>query len=64
MGASAVLVNTAIAVAQDPIRMAQAFRLATEAGIIASQAGLGTRHQRALASSPLTQFLQFSQEGV
>lgn len=62
MGASAVLVNTAIAVAQDPLQMAQAFRLAVEAGVIASQAGLGTRHQRAQASSPLTQFLQFSTE--
>ncbi len=64
MGASAVLVNTAIAVAQDPVQMARAFRLAVEAGVIASQAGLGACHQRAQASSPLTQFLQFSQEGA
>lgn len=64
MGASAVLVNTAIAVARDPIQMARAFRLAVEAGVIASGAGLGARHQQAQASSPLTQFLQFSGEGA
>lgn len=64
MGASAVLVNTAIAVARDPIQMAHAFRMAVEAGAIAAQSGLGARHQQAQASSPLTQFLQFSQEGL
>lgn len=64
MGASAVLVNTAIAVAQDPVQMARAFRLAVEAGVIASNAGLGSRHQQAQASSPLTQFLEFSKEGA
>jgi len=62
MGASAVLVNTAIAVAQDPVQMARAFRLAVEAGATAAKSGLGLRHQQAQASSPLTQFLQFSQE--
>lgn len=62
MGASAVLVNTAIAVAQEPVQMARAFRLAVEAGAIAAKSGLGMRHQQAQASSPLTQFLQFSQE--
>lgn len=64
MGASAVLVNTAIAVARNPVQMAYAFRLAVEAGAIAAQSGLGTCHQQAQASSPLTQFLQFSQEGA
>ena len=64
MGAAAVLVNTAIAVARDPIQMAHAFRMAVEAGAIAAQSGLGARHQQAQASSPLTQFLQFSQEGL
>ncbi|AJZ90804.1 thiazole synthase [Klebsiella michiganensis] len=64
MGASAVLVNTAIAVARDPVQMAQAFRLAVEAGSIAAQAGLGSRHQQAQASSPLTSFLQFSEENA
>ncbi|NIF50428.1 thiazole synthase [Enterobacter sp. Ap-1006] len=64
MGASAVLVNTAIAVARDPVQMAQAFRLAVEAGSLAAQAGLGSRHQQAQASSPLTSFLQFSEENA
>jgi thiazole synthase len=63
-GADAVLVNTAIAVASDPVRMAQAFRLAVEAGVLAARSGMGPRHQQAQASSPLTQFLQFSQEGA
>ncbi|RKQ38645.1 thiazole synthase [Enterobacter sp. R1(2018)] len=62
MGASAVLINTAIAVAQEPVQMARAFRLAVEAGAMAAKSGLGMRHQQAQASSPLTQFLQFSQE--
>ncbi len=57
MGASAVLVNTAIAVASDPVAMATAFRLAVEAGINGRKAGLGARQRRADASSPLTQFL-------
>ncbi|SMG60996.1 thiazole synthase [Cedecea sp. NFIX57] len=64
MGASAVLVNTAIAVARDPVQMALAFRLAVEAGSLAAQAGLGSRHQQAQASSPLTSFLQFSEENA
>ena len=57
MGAAAVLVNTAIAVAHDPVQMAQAFRLAVEAGALARQAGPGAQHDRACASSPLTDFL-------
>lgn len=64
MGADAVLVNTAIAVAEDPAQMAQAFRLAVEAGELAARAGLGPRHRQAQASSPLTHFLQFSREGA
>src|SRR5712675_1007684 len=43
MGASAVLVNTAIAIAPDPVRMARAFRLAVEAGREAYETGLATR---------------------
>ncbi|QCT19417.1 thiazole synthase [Jejubacter calystegiae] len=58
IGADAVLVNTAIAVASDPVRMAQAFRLAVEAGAMAARAGQGTRHSQAVATSPLTQFLE------
>ena len=57
MGADAVLVNTAIAVAEDPAQMAQAFRLGVEAGRRGFEAGLGTRSQTASATSPLTGFL-------
>lgn len=52
MGADAVLVNTAIAVAGDPVRMANAFRIAVEAGREAYEAGLGRVSQSASASSP------------
>jgi thiazole synthase len=64
MGASAVLVNTAIAVAKDPVQMAHAFRLAVEAGVVAAHAGLGSRYRQAQATSPLTGFLKFSLEGA
>ena len=57
MGASAVLVNTAIAIAQDPVQMALAFKMAVEAGRMAYEAGLGRRSFVAEASSPLTSFL-------
>lgn len=59
MGASAVLVNTAIAVASDPVRMAIAFKKAVEAGREAYEAGLGSVSfsLEANASSPLTAFL-------
>lgn len=57
MGADAVLVNTAIAVAGDPVEMAVAFRLATEAGRRAYLAGLGSKSDCAEASSRLTSFL-------
>ena len=58
MGADAVLVNTAIAVASDPIAMARAFRLGVEAGFTAYNAGLGEKKVQAEASSPLTGFLR------
>ena len=57
MGASAVLVNTAIAVAGDPVRMAIAFKMAVEAGRMAYEAKLAKPVREALASSPLTSFL-------
>lgn len=57
MGADAVLVNTAIAVADDPVLMADAFRLATIAGRNAYIAGLGAVSKSAQATSPLTSFL-------
>lgn len=57
LGAAAVLVNTAIASAGDPIAMAEAFSLAVEAGRKAYLAGTGTVKNFAEASSPLTGFL-------
>jgi len=58
MGADAVLVNTAIATADDPVRMAEAFKLAVEAGRIAYESGPAAAGKRASASSPLTGFLR------
>ena len=57
LGADAVLVNTAIAVAGDPVRMAGAFARAVVAGREAFEAGLGAQARCAEASSPLTSFL-------
>ncbi len=57
MGADAVLVNTAIAVANDPCRMATAFKLAVEAGRAAFEAGVPAEQETASATSPLTAFL-------
>lgn len=58
MGADAVLVNTAIAIAGDPVAMATAFRLAVEAGRMAFESKLGITSDHAQASSPLTAFLE------
>jgi len=57
MGADAVLVNTAIAVASDPNRMALAFKMAVEAGRSAYESGLAGQEETASATSPLTSFL-------
>ena len=57
IGADAVLVNTAIAVSQQPVKMAQAFKLAVEAGRMAFEAKLASISNKAIASSPLTSFL-------
>ncbi|WP_419572029.1 electron transport complex subunit RsxE [Prevotella sp.] len=57
MGASACLVNTAIAVAGNPVEMAKAFKEAVVCGRRAYEAGLGAVSDCAEASSPLTQFL-------
>ena len=57
MGADAVLVNTAIAIASDPVRMAKAFKQAIEAGREAREIGLGEKLDVAAATSPLTGFL-------
>jgi thiazole synthase len=58
MGADAVLVNTAIAVASDPVRMGQAFKMAVEAGRAAYEIGLADVSERASATSPLAAFLK------
>ena len=57
LGADAVLVNTAIAIASDPNRMAIAFKMAVEAGRAAHEIGLGAQLATASATSPLTAFL-------
>jgi thiazole synthase len=57
LGADAVLVNTAIAVSADPVKMAIAFKKAVEAGREAFEARLGLKTFKAIASSPLTSFL-------
>ncbi|MBB5172294.1 thiazole synthase [Texcoconibacillus texcoconensis] len=57
MGADAVLVNTAIATAKQPVKMAEAFDLAVKAGRQAYLSGLGPTRVTAEASSPLTGFL-------
>ena len=57
MGADAVLVNTAIAVANDPVKMADSFAKGVEAGRAAHLAGLGTVGTNAVPTSPLTNFL-------
>ncbi|HSM12859.1 MAG TPA: thiazole synthase [Thermoanaerobaculia bacterium] len=53
LGADAVLMNTAVAEAEDPVRMARAMRLAIEAGWLARHAGRIQRRLYANASSPL-----------
>jgi thiazole synthase len=62
LGADAVLVNTAIAVADDPVAMADAFRLGVQAGRNARIAGSGYERPGAEASSPLTGFLEPREE--
>lgn len=57
LGADAVLVNTAIAVASDPLKMGRAFAMAVEAGRTAYELGLPEMEFSASATSPLTGFL-------
>jgi thiazole synthase len=57
MGASAVLVNTAIASVPNSAVMARCFKLAVESGRLAFEAGLAEQKEEAAASSPLTAFL-------
>lgn len=58
LGASAVLVNSALAAAADPVAMAHAFRLAVAAGALGHSAGLATSQTQAVASSPLAAWLE------
>ena len=58
MGADAVLVNTAIAVADDPVMMARAFRQAVTAGRLAFESGLAGRETAADPTSPLTAYFR------
>ena len=57
LGADAVLINTAIAVANDPNRMARAFAMAVESGRAAFESGLAAPLTTASPTSPLTAFL-------
>jgi thiazole synthase len=57
LGCDAVLVNSAIAAAGDPVAMAAAFAQAVQAGYAARRAGIMGRHDHAIPSSPLTGFL-------
>ncbi len=58
LGADAVLVNTAVAVAGDPVAMARSFKTAVEAALLAITGGPMPEGDRAAASSPLTGFLR------
>jgi thiazole synthase len=58
MGCAAVLVNTAVAISEDPASTAMAFNLAVKAGRLAYLAGIPPESERARASSPLTGFLR------
>lgn len=57
MGADAVLVNTAIAIASDPNRMAIAFKMAVDAGRMAFECGVAGQQEASSPTSPLTAFL-------
>ena len=58
LGAHAVLVNTAIAAAENPVKMARAFRMAVESAQEALDAGPIEQQDKASPSSPLTGFLE------
>ncbi|MGE4285632.1 MAG: thiazole synthase [Phycisphaerae bacterium] len=64
MGADAVLVNTAIAVCDNPVSMARAFAMAVESGRIGRLSGPGAVSNTASASSPLTGFLRGNEEAT
>ncbi|HNO03465.1 MAG TPA: thiazole synthase [Chitinophagales bacterium] len=58
LGADAVLVNTAIAIAENPVQMAIAFKMAVEAGRLAYEAKLAKVSDKAHASSPISSLLE------
>ncbi len=57
IGAAAVLLNTAIASSEDPVKMAEAFKFAVRAGRLARLSGMLAPSDTARATSPLTGFL-------
>ncbi|ERJ58067.1 hypothetical protein M472_04745 [Sphingobacterium paucimobilis HER1398] len=57
IGADAVLINTAVAVSNDPVAIAQAFAKAIESGRLAYEIGINNSEAKAIGSSPLTEFL-------
>ena len=54
LGYDAVLLNSAVAHARDPVQMARAFRLGIEAGRLAWEAGIMAQQDMAVASTPVT----------
>jgi thiazole synthase len=64
LGCDGVLLNTGIAAAADPLRMAHAMRLALEAGQLAAAAGRIPRKLYATASSPTRGLIDRAQAGV
>lgn len=63
LGCDAVLLNTAIASAKEPVKMARAFRLAVESGRLAYEAGRIPRKLYASASSPVDGLIQVQRPG-
>ncbi len=64
MGAAACMINTAIAIADDAVNMAKAFAMSIEAGRLAYLSGLGVMSDFAVATSPLTAFLDEEQAAM
>ncbi len=62
LGADACMINTAIAIADNPVAMAEAFAMSIEAGRLGYLAGLGIQSNLAVATSPLTAFLDEEQK--
>jgi thiazole synthase len=60
LGVDAVLMNTGIAAARDPVAMANAMRLAVESGRIAFRAGRMEKKRYAVASSPIADLIETS----